>query len=251
LATAGYGPTFFVMAGLYALSILALARVPSHPAAAPVRPGAAAAGRGGSARSRSAGLDDIVDGLRYVRRTRPLLLVLSLSFFVSLLGAPYQQLLPGFVREVFGAGPDTLGFLQTVSAAGALGGALMLATLRPRWRGRLLLVGGIIFGAGILLLSITPTLALAFPVMILIGLGQAFRQSITSVLLQTYSEDAYRGRVMSVMMTQFAVMSLGTFVMGLVAAVAGPQAAFAGMALALIAVIVLATALSPGLRRLD
>lgn len=239
LATVGPGATFFAMAGCYVFAILTMTRVPRAPAALQ-----------GSA----SGWRNITDGVRYIRGNRPLLLVLLLSFFVSALGMPYMQILPGFVGDIFADGraetARILGLLTSVSAAGALAGALVLATLPSRRRGLLLIGGGFILGVGLLAFSLSTVLWVSVPVMVVIGIGQSLRQSVANVLLQTYAEDAYRGRVMSVFMTQFAMMSLGAFAMGLIASAVGIQIAFAGMAVGLLAVSTLALLLLPGLRQL-
>ncbi len=71
------------------------------------------------------------------------------------------------------------------------------------------------------------------------------------MLLQTYTENAYRGRVMSIYMTQFSVMSFGAFAIGLLVEVVGAQWALGGASALLVAVSLAYLMWSPRLRELD
>ena len=54
------------------------------------------------------------------------------------------------------------------------------------------------------------------------------------MLSQTYVDDAYRGRVMSLVSMQMSAAQLGTFAIGLASQVVGPRWGFAGMGAALV-----------------
>ena len=66
--------------------------------------------------------------------------------------------------------------------------------------------------------------------------------SLSNVLVQTYVQDEFRGRVMSAYMLQRALAQFGAFFAGLLAAVIGVQLVLGGMAalLVLVATAVLA-----------
>lgn len=241
-ATIGAGGAFFVMAGCYAFASIALAFVPKAPPAKPDGPPLR------SIEGFRRGFHDIADGFRYVRRNKEIRAVLMLSFFVALLGSAYMPILPGFVTEVFDGGAETLGLLTSVSAVGSLVGALVLASLPDRRRGLLLIASSVILGAGLLAFSASNVLWLSGLFMVFVGVGQAGRQSISNTLLQAYSANAYRGRVMAVFMTQFSMMSLGAFLIGMVAGAVGVQWAMAGMAVGLVAVSLSSIVTMPRLR---
>jgi hypothetical protein len=59
--------------------------------------------------------------------------------------------------------------------------------------------------------------------MVVLNMGQTVRMSLSNVLVQSYVEDEYRGRVMSVYMMQMSVVSFGSFFIGLMAEFLGPQ----------------------------
>jgi hypothetical protein len=50
-----------------------------------------------------------------------------------------------------------------------------------------------------------------------LGITQTFRNTIGGALLQTYTDGAYMGRVMSIMNMQWGVMSICTFFAGIMA----------------------------------
>ncbi len=240
LATAGAGVTFYSMAGCYAVAILTMLPLPSV---------AAQAGRG--AGGLRAALRDIADGFRYIAGHRALRMILLLSFCVSTLGMPFQGLLPGFVQDAFDAGPALASLFLTFSAVGAFLAALIIASLRRSGRGRLLILMGAAVGAATLGVALSPWIWLSLPIMILMGIGQAGRMTMASALIQEQANPAYRGRAMSVLMMQFALMQGGVFVLGMAAELVGILLAVFVVATALLAMLVVFGSLSPTLRRLQ
>ncbi len=240
LATAGAGVTFYVMAGCYALAIVTMLPIPTV---------AAQAGRGGGGLREAMG--DIADGFRYIARHRVLRMILLLSFCVSVLGMPFQGLLPGFVQDAFNAGPALAALFMTFSAIGAFLAALIIASLRRSGRGKLLILMGVFVGGATLGVAISPWIWLSLPIMILMGIGQSGRMAMASALIQEQAEPAYRGRAMSVLMMQFALMQGGVFVLGIAAELVGVRLAVFVVAAALVAALMLFGSFSPTLRRLQ
>jgi len=240
LATAGAGVTFYAMAGCYAVAMLTMLPIPSV---------AAQAGRGaGGVR---AAIKDISDGFRYIARHRVLRMILFLSFFVSMLGTPFQGLLPGFVQDAFDAGPALAALFMTFSAIGAFLAALIIASLRRSGRGKLLILMGVLLGGATLGIAISPWFWLSLPIMIVMGIGHSGRMTMAAALIQEQAEPAYRGRTMSVLMMQFAVMQGGVFVLGIAAELVGIRLAVFAVAVLLLGVIALFGTFSPTLRRLQ
>ena len=240
LATAGAGVTFYAMAGSYVLAMLTMLPIPTVVAQA-------GKGRGGIREA----MHDITDGFRYIAGHRVLRIILLLSFAVSTLGMPFQGLLPGFVQDAFDAGPALAALFLTFSAIGAFLAALIIASLRRRGRGRLLLLMGVCVGAATMGVAISPWIWLSLPIMILMGIGQAGRMTMGSALIQEQADPAFRGRTMSVLMMQFALMQAGVFVLGIAAELIGIRLAVFVVAAALLAMLVLFGAFSPTLRRLQ
>lgn len=240
LATIGAGPTFYVMAGGYVIAILTMLKIPLVPAQAQ--------GRSGGWREAGA---DIAGGFRYMASHPTLRLVLALSFVVSALGMPFQQLVPGFVQDAFSANAATAGLVVMMSAFGAVAASLILASLKRVKRGWILLGTSIVLAAALFGISLSNWLVLTGLLMLLLGVGQAGRMSLSSTLIQEQADPEYRGRAMSVLMMQFALMQLGAFVLSLAAEGAGIRPVVAAMSILLVALTILAAAAMPALRRLD
>ena len=71
--------------------------------------------------------EDLVDGVRYVRATRQILLLLALAFSTILFVQPLRSILPVFAAEVYEVGSGGLGAMISAMGIGSLIGALAIA----------------------------------------------------------------------------------------------------------------------------
>jgi MFS family permease len=197
------------------------------------------------------GFGDIKRGFVYIWQTPAVFTVLVVGFMTSMFAMPYRMLLPGFVVEVFGAGAGAIGVLNGVAAAGSLVGALAIASMAERRRGQVLLASSALIGVGLVAFAYSGGLILGGAFMLVIGLGTAGRQTLTSVLLQTHLADAFRGRVMSIYMAQFQLMAFGTFAVGAISDTFGAEIAFAGLGVGLVATSIILWAVMPRIRNMD
>ena len=244
IALVGPEALYFIMAAMYLVAVFALSPVRlSHDVAERAADRAAAARRGGLASLR--------EGISYIRGDRTIFVLLGLSFVVSTLAMPYMLLLPGFVEEIFGGSAEELGLLIAVGGVGSLAGALVLASLPPRRRGLLLVLSGLVMGVALVGFSASPSIWIGGAFMCVVGVGSAGRQALGNVILQSYTENAYRGRVMSIYMTQISVMSFGAFAIGMLAELVGAQWALGGTSALLVAVSIAYLVLVPRLRELQ
>ena len=233
----GPGSAYLSIAVCYAVALLALLPVPSRPGA---RQGA-----------RSSGLDDLMQGLHYVVANKTIFWVLVLNFATALLAMPYFVLLPGYVREVFDGGAGELGLLAAVGGAGSLLAALVIASLPERGRGVLLLGSSCLLGLSLVGFTATSMFWFAFAIMFVVGAWTAGRQALAMVLIQTYVDDAYRGRVTSIFMMQISMVLFGGFFVGLAAEVVGIQLAMGSLGLALAIFALVVAVLVPELPRVS
>ena len=239
IAWVGAESLYFIMTAMYLVAVAALMPVRLRYEGG-ARPGRQRGGDGG-----------LMDGLRYIRNDSTIFILLVMTFVISILAMPYLLMLPGFVDEIFGGGPEELGILISVGGVGSLIGALTLASLPPKRRGLMLVGSGLLMGIALIGFSSSPTIWIGGVFMFFVGVGSAGRQALGNVLLQSYTENAYRGRVMSIYMTQISLMSLGAFFIGLIAEAVGAEWALGGMSALLVVMSVGFFAFSPLLRRLD
>jgi MFS family permease len=241
----GFEWAFLAMAMLYGFAIFAMLRVTWRPATAPGESGAGPIEVGLSS------LRDIGDGIRYIRGDRLMFVLLSVSFVSSIFGMPYLFLLPGYVADVFGGGGSEVGLLISISAVGSLAGALVLASIPGRRRGMLLLAATMLLAVALFAFPQTANYWVAAAVIVAVGIGSALRQALSQGLIQAYVDNAYRGRVMSVFMTQFSIMQMSTFFIGVIAETVGIRVAFASLGVGLAAVTLVVFLFVPRLRQLD
>lgn len=245
----GFGWGFSAMCVLYAIAIVCMTQLTWRPASAPGETGQTFKQVGKSA------VMDIWGGFKYIGHDRTMLAILGLAFVTSAFGMPLQFLLPGYAADIFADTPEEgvgiAGVLLSVSAIGALVGALTLASIPDRNRGWLFLAGAATLGLGIFLFAQTETLYIAFGAMIIFGLGSSFRMGLSQGLLHAYVDNSYRGRVMSVFMTQMAMMQFATFFVGVAAEIVGIRVAVAGLGVILMATTALAAVTMPTIRRLQ
>ncbi len=216
---------YLAMGGLFIAAVFFMFRVPTQPIPA--------------ARSRTAGaaIADLRDGFAYVQRTPAVKILLVTNLLIVSASMPYFMLLPGFVENVLGASKGELGFLISVQGVGSLTGSLLIASMPARGRGRMMLYSSLLLGVALICFAASTHFWLTSAVLIVVGLGQAGRMSLSNVLVQSYSAAEYRGRVMSVYMMEFGLTMIGTFVVGLLAAWIGPQWAIGGTAAWLVVMV--------------
>jgi len=248
-----YSPAivFWTMAAMYVVAVFFTARLPRHPLYAFVR-GQGATGGGAMGHGRPpSGFADLVAGFKYVAHDQTIRTVIAVNFLIVVVAMPYTQLLPGFVQAVLHKGAFEQGVLQSVQGLGALGGAMFVATAAATGRGKMFLFCGALLGAGILAFSFSTNYWLSIPIMMIIGAGQTGRMALGQVLIQSYSEEQYRGRVMSVWFMEFGLVQFGTFIVGIMAEFMGPQIAIGSLAAVLLAIMCLLFVRGKVMRALD
>ncbi|MFN3237425.1 MAG: MFS transporter [Pseudomonadales bacterium] len=229
---------YFLMTGLYFSSVLLLFKVKVLD-------------RVQSAETAEVGiLDDLLSGFRYVLRTPTILMLLLCNFLMVFFSLTYFMLLPGFAKQVLNAGPDQLGLLISISGLGSLAGSLLVASMANQRRARYLLSGALVLGVALLGFASSTNYWLSVVFLSFVGLGQAARMSLSNVLIQSYVDDVYRGRVMSIYMLEMSVLSVAIYPISVLADVIGPQLTVGGSALLLI-ILVLVLFAYPRYRDLD
>ncbi|HTK49785.1 MAG TPA: MFS transporter [Gemmatimonadaceae bacterium] len=143
-------------------------------------------------------VEELATGYRYVTGFMPVRSALLLLALVSVMGMPYTVLMPAVASGVLHGGPHTLGFLMTASGAGALGGALYLASRTSvLGLGRAMAVAAATFGAGLVAFALSRAMWLSMLVLPVVGAGMMITMASTNTILQTVVEEDLRGRVMA------------------------------------------------------
>jgi MFS family permease len=196
-------------------------------------------------------LADIVDGVRYIRREKTMLLVVVATLFVMICGVPFMQLMPMVTEDILKVGASGMGILLSVSGTGAIVGSIILASSPSRKRGIIMLVSGVIMGLALVGFAFSKWWLISILVVIFVGLGQSAHRTTGNSLAQNYTAPEYRGRVMSFMMMGIGFSSLGTFFAGIIAEAIGIQWAIGGLAVILVAASAALLTFTARLRRLE
>jgi len=193
VAAIGEGWCFFANGVSYIAVIIGLTMIRVPPSAAPKK---------GSA------VSHIAEGFRFAARTTPIRALLLLLGLVSLTGMPYAVLMPVFADQIFHSGARGLGILMGFSGAGALIGALALATRQGvTGLGRWVAASTGVFGASLILFSFSRSFWIAAALLVPVGLAMMTQMGASNTLIQTMTPDPLRGRVMSVYSMMFMGMA--------------------------------------------
>jgi MFS family permease len=236
------GLTFFI-AGF---SLLALRMPAAYQRPAPA-PAAQAKRSAGSALRRLGG--DIWAGVGYVRTSTWLWVGILVASLANLgLTGPRVIALPILVKDVYGAGPWLLGMVLTLTAIGAVVGALIIAQLNQRQhRGLTAYVALLLTGVAMICfgLPLPRTIApwVAMTASVFIGLGLGVFDVIWTTLLQELVPQDKLGRVTSIdMVGSLGLTPIGYAASGVLTDSIGPSRVF--LVGGVIVVVLVAIALS-------
>jgi MFS family permease len=201
----------------------------------------------------TAALDDLEEGLRYIWANSAIRTLIGVAAIVSLFGLAYMTLIPAWAVTVLGGDETTNGWLQSARGLGAMGGALMIASLgRITYKGKLLTVGIFVFPAMLLFFAVARWLP--FSLLALVGVGWGFMVlfNMANTLIQTLVSDELRGRVVSVYtLSFFGLMPLGALLAGSVAEFVGEPLTITLSALISLGFAAFLWVRVPALRRLE
>jgi len=165
---------------------------------------------------------DIQEAAVYVKNSPSVQSLLILAVVPMVFAFPYTAMMPLFAEDLLQLGPEGLGILLSVAAAGALVGSAWLSLgSETEGAGKWLVCSTIGFGLFLLLFMIAETLVTAAIMMFLVGLASATYRTMSRVTLQTRVPDRLRGRILSLALMDRGLMPLGAILIGAVAEWAG------------------------------
>ena len=161
-------------------------------------------------------IQEILTGIRYVWRTREMMLALGLTFMVSLCVFNFTVYVPLVVRTVLGLGAEGFGFLMASLGVGAVSGALTLATLGPRRPPRpLMFAAAALACLGLIGLAQARGFWPAVAVLFVTGFFGIIAVVSSNTTMQLAAPDGLRGRVMSIYTLIWGgVFPIGAFLVG-------------------------------------
>jgi MFS family permease len=151
------------------------------------------------------------EGFHYTFSSVPIRTLIIILAVLSTIGMPFLVLLPAYAKEILGGGSDTLGYLMSGLGAGALTGALYMAS-RKSVLGltKIIATHLTIMGLAVGLVGLSSYFWVSMVIFFFGGLSMIMSLSSINTMLQTLSEDDKRGRVMSF----YAMALMGTAPIG-------------------------------------
>ena len=164
-------------------------------------------------------IEDIIEGFRWVNRTKIIRSLLFLIGLVSLVGMPYTVLMPVFADKILHGGARGLGILMGATGVGALFGALTLAAKTGiKGLGRWVTITCATLGISLFLFSFSTSFWLSAALLLPCGYSMMLQMACSNTLIQTLVPDHLRGRVMSLYSMMFMGMApFGAFFGGALA----------------------------------
>jgi MFS family permease len=225
IASVGLSACFYLNALSFVAVIIALSKVRAR----------------GEIHEKSNGMvNDLLDGLRYIRGQSAIFQIIILIAIFSLLGMPFMTLLPVFAAEVFHKGPEGFGIMVGATGAGALLAALFIA-----WRDdivektRFMAVSALCFSLLLLVFSFIHHFSIGIAILVCIGWSLVSFFAVANSYIQLSVPDNLRGRAMSV----YAFVFLGTAPIGNSIIGAAANAAGTALTVGVIAVVCLITSM--------
>jgi len=187
-------------------------------------------------------LTDLLGGLRYIRGEPNIRTLVMLALVPMILGQPYMTMLTVFASDVLRVGTSGLGLLMACSGAGAVCGALFIASRGAKGgRRRRMRIGLIAFGVTLLVFSLSPWLWLSAGTLLAVGFSQQVYNAQNNALVQEEVDPEYRGRVVSTLFLNRGLVPLGTALAGFGTDLWGAPATLGTMAALLVLLAVFVT----------
>lgn len=162
---------------------------------------------------------DLREGLSFVWHQEGLRSLTFLAFSCTFLGMQMTAFFAAFAKNIFQTGPNGNAIMISISGAGAVFGALVMAAFGnlPN-KGRRALVMQMGFGLTIIVFSLAQSVWLAYVAIFLSGVFMMCVFASIASLVQLLVSDEMRGRVMSIYMVAFrGGMPLGALLTGYLA----------------------------------
>src|SRR4051812_20174978 len=188
-------------------------------------------------------LPELVEGLRYLRRTPDALAVVTVAVGTGVVGWVYLALMPLVVTDRLAGGAFTLGLLSTAVGIGSVPPSIALAVRSGlvRREGALFYLSTFAWAAGVIVYGLTSSTVVAFVALTVAGAGSGLQQVLMRTLLIRLTDPAFHGRVLGTLMLTWGANVIGTLGGGMLAESlgVGPVIVLSGALIVVVAVAVL------------
>ncbi len=172
----------------------------------------------------------IIEGWKFSWKNEVVRTGLLVVMLASLFIVPFTTLLPVFARDIHDVGATGQGLLLTAMGVGALGSAVIIASLGDRMPRGIFMLGGVaLYGLSVVAFSASPWFELSMILMVIVGFANVCSHALVQTVIQAYSPSEFRGRMMSIFHMSNVVFTIGSVFIGVLATLWGARWAVAAM----------------------
>ncbi len=235
---AGVANTYLFGVLLYGVGLLCMTRVENSPPSA-------------ESQRTSVG-SSIVEGIKYVRENRLVLVLLIFGLVPMFLAMPFQNLLVVFAEKIWDEGSRGLGLLSATMGIGGVVGSFWVATLgNTHRRLKRMMISMLAFGFFLFCFAVSPYFLLGLPLVFIANVFANVYGTLNNTAIQVVIPDQVRGRISSFLMMSFSLPLLGTLPVSAIAEAYGAPFAVGLSSVLAVLVTLLFYILSPTLRNMD
>jgi len=159
---------------------------------------------------------NLVAGLRYISKDKPLLALILIAALVNLFVFPYWfTLIPVFARDILHTGASGYGQLMAAIGLGYMLGPLITASL-PGFanKGKLLIAVTIVWPTVLMFFSASRLFPLSLVLLVFTGIAQGVSMALIQSLLLMWSSEEMWGRVSGARAFAIGTLPLGNLLTG-------------------------------------
>lgn len=237
VAWQGFTITYLVDLATFVVVLYSVVRLPRLPP-------------GGTPAHERAGFASILEGARFLRTKRVVLMTFLLDLNATIFGMP-QALFPAVAGQFYAGGAGTVGALAAAPAVGAVAGGIFSGGLgRVRRQGLAILVAITAWGAAITCFGFSRTLWLGLLLLAVAGGADMVSAVFRNAILLESTPDAFRGRLIGIyVVVVVAGPNLGDVESGAVASVTNETISIVSGGLLCILGVFILTAIMPSFAR--
>lgn len=161
-------------------------------------------------------LDDLIEGLDYVKKETEMARMLLMLTCSSLFVISFNTLMPVFAKDIFSGNAQTFSWFESAAGIGSVLSAVYIANLKSAENmNKLMIAASLLLGFSIIILAVSSSLTVALICMTLSGVGMMGQSTSINIYIQTQSTVNMRSRSISYyMMAYQGMIPVGSLIIG-------------------------------------
>jgi MFS family permease len=141
----------------------------------------------------------IMDGFRYVKSDRIMILMIALIALTTVFVFPVLSvMLPLYVRNILHLGPDRMGYLMAISGTGSLAGSLGFLSISREHRFQFMTANAVAVAFSLFCMSLSYNFWLTALAMGFLAIGLSMNFALANTIVQERAPSPLRGRISAV-----------------------------------------------------